>query len=421
MAKILESSKRRWFLKLTGTMAMGLLTAGAWALTPKKTRPGKMNSPSDIPGADPRDITIFCCGDVMTGRGIDQVLPYPGHPRIYESYVQQATRYVEIAEAANGPIPRPVDFNYIWGDALVELERVSPDTRIINLETAVTTSDNYWRGKGINYRMHPRNVPCIAAAKIDICALANNHVLDWDYAGLRETLDTLNRINVKTTGAGRNADEARAPAIHSIKGKGRVIVFSAGLSSSGIPGSWVAAPRKAGVNLLSGLTEESLSDIADHVGQVKRPGDLVVFSVHWGGNWGYEIPAGQRKFAHQLVDTAGVDMVHGHSSHHAKGIEIYKGKPIVYGCGDFINDYEGIRGKESYRGDLSLMYFVTMSPATGKLSRLGMTPQVIRRFRLEHAGRADARWLRDTLNREGKRLGTRVELQPGDVPRLRIR
>src|SRR3990170_5081967 len=122
-------------------------------------------------------ITLFMCGDVMTGRGIDQVLPYPSNPVIHEPFMKNAAGYVELAEAASGPIPKPVDFSYIWGDALNELERMAPDLRIINLETAITKSDDYW-DKGINYRMHPENIPCITVAKIDFCSLANNHILD---------------------------------------------------------------------------------------------------------------------------------------------------------------------------------------------------------------------------------------------------
>ncbi len=67
-------------------------------------------------------ITIFMCGDVMTGRGVDQVLPNPGEPLIHEPYMQSAGGYVKIAEEVNGPIQQPVSFSYIWGDALEELD-----------------------------------------------------------------------------------------------------------------------------------------------------------------------------------------------------------------------------------------------------------------------------------------------------------
>jgi poly-gamma-glutamate synthesis protein (capsule biosynthesis protein) len=147
-------------------------------------------------------ITLFLSGDVMTGRGIDQILPHPSDPVIHEGYMKDARGYVEIAEKVNGPIPRSVAPGYIWGDALDELERVAPDLRIVNLETAVTRSDDYWKGKEIHYRMHPGNIDCITAAKIDICALANNHILDWGYTGLKETLETLKKAKIRSVGQG---------------------------------------------------------------------------------------------------------------------------------------------------------------------------------------------------------------------------
>ena len=107
------------------------------------------------------------------------------------AYMKSAQGYVEIAERANGPISKPVEYSYIWGDALNELEKVDPDLRIINLETSITTSEEYWPGKGINYRMHPDNIDCLRAVRIDFCSLANNHILDWGYPGLTETVETL--------------------------------------------------------------------------------------------------------------------------------------------------------------------------------------------------------------------------------------
>jgi poly-gamma-glutamate synthesis protein (capsule biosynthesis protein) len=355
-------------------------------------------------------ITIFMCGDVMTGRGIDQVLPHPSEPTIHESYMKSAAGYVKIAEEANGPIQQPVRFSYIWGDALEELERVEPDVRIINLETSVTNSNDYWKGKGINYRMHPKNIPCLTVARIDVCSLANNHVLDWGYPGLVETLDSLNRANIKIVGAGRNIIEAQVPAVKNVPGKGRVIVFAFGLRTSGIPSAWGAEDKKPGVNLLKDLSLKSISDIQEKVRRIKREGDIVVASVHWGSNWGYDIPREQTVFAHRLIDEAGVDIIHGHSSHHVRAIEVYKDKLILYGCGDFINDYEGISGYEEFRADLSLMYFATVDPSTGKLLGLQMTPTQIRRFNVSRASNVDTRWLKYTLNREGAAFRTQVKV-----------
>ena len=193
-----------------------------------------------MPARAPRGITLFLCGDVMTGRGIDQVLPHPGDPTLHEGYAVSALDYVALAEQAHGSIPWPVDFAYVWGDALVEWARVGPDVRIVNLETAVTTSNDWQRGKGIHYRMHPRNVPCLSAARIDCCVLANNHVLDWGEAGLAETLAALHQANLQTAGAGCELAAAAAPAALATP-RGRVLVFAFGAESSGISPSWGAA------------------------------------------------------------------------------------------------------------------------------------------------------------------------------------
>ncbi|MBW1813604.1 MAG: CapA family protein, partial [Deltaproteobacteria bacterium] len=151
----------------------------------------------------------------------------------------------------------------------------------------------------------------------------------------------------------------------------------------------------------------------------KRKGDIVVISIHWGGNWGYKVPFWYVDFAHKRIDKAGVDIIHGHSSHHVKAIEVYRGKPVIYGCGDFLNDYEGIRGYEEFRADLGLMYFLTMKPSTGKLVNMEMTPTQVRRFKVNRASKADSLWLKDTLNREGRKFGTRVELNKNNTLTLK--
>ena len=258
--------------------------------------------------------------------------------------------------------------------------------------------------------MHPENIPSLTAARIDVCSLANNHVLDWGYSGLLETLATLRKVNIKISGGGRNLIEAQAPAVVKIPGKGRVIVFAFGLGTSGVPSSWGAADKRPGVNLLRDLSDKSLFDIQKKVRKVKDRGDIVVVSLHWGSNWGYGIPRAHTVFAHRLIDEVEVDIIHGHSSHHVRAIEVYKDKLILYGCGDFLNDYEGISGYEEFRADLSLMYFATMDPSTGKLLGLQMTPTRIRRFKVNLASKVETLWLKETLNREGTTFGTKVKV-----------
>jgi poly-gamma-glutamate synthesis protein (capsule biosynthesis protein) len=138
--------------------------------------------------------------------------------------------------------------------------------------------------------------------------------------------------------------------------------------------------------------------------------DLIVLSIHWGSNWDYTIAPEAQRFAHQLIDQAHIDIIHGHSSHHIKGIEVYCDRPIIYGCGDLLTDYEGIQGYEAYQGGLGLMYFPTMDIATGRLRRFRMTPTRMHRFQIKHASDAQARWLESVLRREGRQLGTYADV-----------
>lgn len=358
--------------------------------------------------AEPAPTTIFLAGDVMTGRGVDQILGTPSRPELHEDFVRDADEYVRLAEHAHGPIPRRVQPAYIWGDALPVLRQVRPAATVVNLETSVTVSDDFWPGKGINYRMHPANVACLEAAHIDICALANNHVLDFGRSGLAETIDVLHRAGLRTAGAGIDDDAARSPARLEL-GDGRaLLVFAFGAASSGIPAEWAAGPSRSGVHLLHDLSVRVADAITADVRRSKRPGDIAVASVHWGSNWGYEIDPAEVAFAHRLVD-GGVDVVHGHSSHHARAIEVYHGRLVLYGCGDLVNDYEGITGHEDFRGDLGAMYLVSLAPRDGALAGLRVVPMHMRRMRLARPAREDEETLATILTRASRPFGTRLE------------
>lgn len=354
-------------------------------------------------------LVLSLAGDVMTGRGVDQALPVSVDPVLYEAYVKDARGYLQLAERESGEIPTPVDYDYVWGDALGAWAREAPEFNLINLETSVTTSDSPWPGKGIHYRMHPDNVEILTAAGVDYCSLANNHVLDWGRTGLDQTLTALEEAGIAFSGAGRNAEQAMEPAVLKTS-SGRLLVFSWGAPSSGIPDDWAAEEQRSGVTFLEGLGDDDVRNIRAAIDRHRKPGDLVVLSVHWGGNWGYGVPSRHREFAHRLVEEAGVDVIHGHSSHHPMGIEVHTGKLILYGAGDLINDYEGIGGRERYRAELSLLYFPSLDPATGKLRSLQMAPFRMHRLRLNRASRDEAQWLTDMLSREGKPLGTEARL-----------
>ena len=362
---------------------------------------------------------LFLGGDVMLGRGVDQVLPHPGDPELQERSVRDARTYVELAEARNGPVPRPVDWAWPWGDALAVLDAAEVDVRIVNLETSITRSGEFARGKGVHYRMSPGNIPALTVARPDVCVLANNHVLDFDLRGLTETLDVLAAAGLRVAGAGRSALAARAAAVvPAPSAGGRVVVVAFGTPSSGIPTGWAATADRPGVDVLARLSDDEASGVLDRVRRVRRPSDVVVASIHWGSNWGYGVEADQVRFAHRLVD-GGVDVVFGHSSHHPRPVEVHRGKLIFYGCGDLINDYEGIRGHEEYRDDLRLLYLVDVDPVAGDLLALRMAPLQARRLRLHRASTGDANWLRAVLDRISRPRGVRIDLEPGGLLALR--
>ncbi len=360
--------------------------------------------PRGIADASSRGMTaleVVLAGDVMTGRGIDQILPHPSSPELFEDYLRDARDYVELAERHSGPIARPVSFAYPWGEALAELRRA--DVRIVNLETSVTSSSDAWPDKGINYRMSPENVGCLTAARVDVAVLANNHVLDWGRAGLDETLAVLHAAGIRTAGAGHTREESESIATCA-HGPRRVLVAAAAERGSGVPRSWQATDQAPGVVLLEDLDDDEAKAIAARLDLVRRAGDVAIVSLHWGGNWGYEVEPEHVRFAHALVEH-GVDVVFGHSSHHARPIELFRGKPILYGCGDLLDDYEGIRGYEAFRQDLVLLYSLRFGKGGIEVR---MKPFRIERMRLVHATPEEVAFLEHAVDDCSRPFGTRI-------------
>jgi poly-gamma-glutamate synthesis protein (capsule biosynthesis protein) len=249
----------------------------------------------------------------------------------------------------------------------------------------------------------------------DVCVLANNHVLDFGTSGLLETLDVLAAAGIRVAGAGRTLAQSAAPAIAPNPGTGgRVVVLAFGTPSSGIPHGWSAAADRPGVHLITSLTDAAADELCRQAAEVRQPGDIVIVSAHWGSNWGYEVEADHVRFAHRLI-AGGVDVVHGHSSHHPRPIEVYHGKLILYGCGDLIDDYEGITGHERYRDDLRLLYLPRLDPASGQLKELRLAPLRARQLRLHRASVEDAEWLRTVLNDVSRSFGSRIDWGAGGL------
>lgn len=365
----------------------------------------------------PAPTTLFFCGDVMTGHGIDPLLHPSDSLSPAERSVMAALEYVRQAEAAqpDTPLPRPVCFEYPWGDALALLKREQPDVRLVNLEATITA-----RGTPVASRAHarlpPQHVPTLAALGVDGAVLANHHALDWGRDGLRDTLTALHEAGITSIGAGHDRAEAEQEGQWLVPGKARVRLFAFGHSSSGLPADWAAEEGRPGINWLPALDSAAVALIAQRIRANRREGDITVVSLHWGGCWGYEVGDEQRAFAHALIDEAGVDVVWGHCSHHPRPIEVYRGRLILYGVGDFQGEASG-GGHEDFRPDLAALYLPRLGP-DGSLRELRLWPLCVHLFRLKRAGASDSHWLARTLSRAGKPLGTGLDLQGDGSLRL---
>ena len=223
---------------------------------------------------------LFLGGDTMIGRGVDQILPSPAHPAIAEESVEDAREYVRLAEDRLGePIARPAGLRAIWGDLLEVLDRAAPDARIVNLETSVTRRGKPWPGKAVCYRVSPENAACLRALRVDVCSLANNHVLDFGPEGLADTVAALAGLGIPAIGAGVDRESAQRPARVVLADGSAIAVIAVGTGDCGIPGSWGARVNRPGVDLVDGPSEEKA--LLARVRACAATGDRVVVSIHW--------------------------------------------------------------------------------------------------------------------------------------------
>lgn len=361
---------------------------------------------------------IVLAGDVMLARGIDQIQRHPGDPELREPATTDAREYVTLCERRSGAIPRNVDPCYVWGDTRDAIRAFDPDATVLNLETALTTSDDFDPLKAVHYRAHPANTAILQCVPKPLCTLANNHVLDLGPAGLAESLESLNRAGVPHCGAGRELGAARRPAASEPSARipeneRAVAVIGCCTPDAGVPPLWEATAGHRGVHLIRGLDATTVETLRSEANSARTAETAVVVSIHWGSNWGYEVGEEEREFAHALVDAGIADVVHGHSSHHPRPFEVYRGKPILYGCGDLINDYEGIGGHTAYRPELRLLYLVRFggddagaaSATTDSAGpRLELVPFESTRFKLRRADHEQAQWLARTVTRENQRV-----------------
>lgn len=247
---------------------------------------------------------IALAGDVMLGRGVSEVL-------------------------RRSPDPAEV-----WGDVLPLLREA--DLRVVNLECAITAHERPWTRtpKLFHFRADPGAVACLVAAGIDVCSLANNHVVDFEATGLLDTLRHLDAAGIAHAGAGRDLEEARRPAFIDTGGtRVAVVAWTDNEPAFG------AGPDRPGTHYLPvSLEAHVLERVAAVLDRARAEADLVIATVHWGPNMVQRPSDRFRRFARAVIDQ-GADLFHGHSAHVFQGVELHRGRPILYDTGDFLDDY----------------------------------------------------------------------------------
>ncbi|MBI2610450.1 CapA family protein [Candidatus Kaiserbacteria bacterium] len=286
---------------------------------------------------------------------------------------------------------------YPWGDTLPLIRKT--DARICNLECVLSDGGSPAR-KAFAFRSDARNVAVLEAAGIDAVALANNHSLDYGTEALADMLGLLDRAGIFHAGAGGDTTEAQALARMDF---GDVSVGLLAATDTDEPG-WDAQEGKPGVWFVPiDLSDPRARDLLARVRAARAEADVLIISLHWGSNWGSLPEAGHREFAYALIE-AGADIVFGHSCHITRGVELYRGKVIMYGAGDFIDDYAV---DELERNDESFMFIVDAE--RDRIDRVAMYPTVIKDFQACLAGPARAKRIAERMETLCKELGTSTE------------
>ena len=316
-----------------------------------------------------QNITIAFTGDVMLGRLVND--------------------YVILGEKPS---------TYVWGDMLDLLKKA--DSRVINLENAIASSGKPWSKtpKVFFYRANPKAIEVLKAANISYVTLANNHVLDYDEEAFLETLEHLEKNNIPYAGAGRNISEAEKPAFLTAGGiKIAIIAFTDNMPE------WAATKTSPGVNYIEvSMDEKNFGILRKSIKEAKNKSDIVIVSAHWGPNMRQKPTRSFKGFAHAVID-AGADIFHGHSAHIFQGIEIYKGKLIMYDTGDFVDDYAV---DEELRNDQTFLFLVTMNK--NKIEKVELMPGLISYMQVNKAKGSDFEEITNKMIKLSEEMETKM-------------
>lgn len=294
--------------------------------------------------------------------------------------------------------------DYPWGNTLPIL--LGADWRLCNLECVISDLKTPWSAypKAFHFRSAAKNIAVLETARIDAVSIANNHVLDYGYDALSEMLDILDRAKIVHSGAG--LDHAQASRLATAEFAGHKIGL---LAFTDNEPAWEATPTRPGTFYVpTDIRDPRALNLLERVRESKRAVDVLVVSAHWGSNWGYEPPPEHISFAHALIE-AGADIVFGHSSHVFRGIELYHGRLILCGAGNFVDDYTV---DEIERNDQGFIYVTTIE--NGLPKSMSLRPTLIRGCHASLAEGLHASRIVDKMSELCAALNTRTKWNQGE-------
>jgi poly-gamma-glutamate capsule biosynthesis protein CapA/YwtB (metallophosphatase superfamily) len=216
--------------------------------------------------------------------------------------------------------------------------------------------------KNWNYRSRPRDRKVLPKIGFTHLSLANNHALDRCAKGMNDTRNYLTELGILSFGAGDTFEEAIKPAVIEIGGIRVAVVGGMESWRHYREADWGATDERAGVFLMS------KKDIPRALQTARNDADAVVAFAHWGSNY-RPVSKAQRRIAGRLIN-GGADLVIGHHGHMAQQFGMYKGKPTVWGLGNFLFGTPGRFGHDK------------MQPGYGLLVRLVVKDQTLNRLEL---------------------------------------
>lgn len=318
----------------------------------------------------------------------------------------------------------------VWGPVLERLHNL--DGLVINLECCLSTRGQQWQRtyRPFHFRADPDwAIPALEHAGVDVCTLANNHILDYEEVALRDTLDALDEADIAHTGAGETIDEALEPAVRTLEDSNadsddlEIAVigltdntpeYAAGEDSPGT--AWIEISESRRDSSSRTQSDDVVDDAETHrrvreaLERARETSpNLLVASLHWGPNMVTTPPDSFREFGRWLVEE-GVDIVHGHSAHVFQAIEVHEGCPIIYDAGDFVDDY---RVDPELRNDRSFLFVLSVT-ADGDPLELRLHPTEIDDCAVGEASSEAAEWSRKRMRTLSAPFGTAFD-RDGDA------